>query len=72
MDAQRFDLVREALALKYANANMSPSRHASYLRLLALKHVWHVDDALAELRALTPSALQVSTSAAASRWLILL
>ena len=59
MDPQRFDLVREALALKYANANMAPGKHAAYLRLLALKHTWHVDDALAELRALTPSTLQV-------------
>ena len=59
MDAQRFDLVREALARKYANANMSPFKHATYLRLTALKHVWPVTDVLAELRQLTPSALQV-------------
>ena len=62
MDAQRFYLVREALTRKYANANMSPSKHASYLRLTALKHVWPVEDALAELRQLTPSALQVGCS----------
>ena len=62
VDAQRFDLVREALARKYANANMSPSKHASYLRLTALKHMWPVEDALAELRQLTPSALQVGCS----------
>jgi hypothetical protein len=58
VDASRFGRVREALARRYANANMSPGKHAAYLRLRALKHVWHVDDALAELNALTPAAVQ--------------
>ena len=58
VDPARFGRVREALALRYANSNMSPGKHASYLRLRALKHVWHVDDALRELNALTLADVQ--------------
>ena len=58
VDASRFGRVREALARRYANANMSPGKHAAYLRLRALKHVWDVDAALAELNRLTPAAVQ--------------
>ncbi|CAL8470131.1 g9673 [Coccomyxa elongata] len=57
-DPQSFDRIREALVRKYENANMKPDRHASYLRLRALKHLWHVDDILLELKALTPAAVQ--------------
>lgn len=45
---------------KYQNANMSPERHASYLRLRALKQrMWRMEDVLAELQALTPASVQV-------------
>ena len=57
-DPQSFDRIREALVRKYENANMKPDRHASYLRLRALKHLWHVDDIHLELKALTPAAVQ--------------
>lgn len=57
-DSSSFDRVREALARKYQNANMRPDKHASYLRLRTLKHLWHVDDILLELKSLTPAALQ--------------
>jgi len=43
---------------KFRNANMAPSRHASYLRLRCLKATWPVEAVLAELEALTPPALQ--------------
>ena len=59
-DPQTFDRIREGLARKYQNANMKPDRHASYLRLRALKHLWHVDDILLELNSLTPAAVQAS------------
>ena len=58
VDPARFGRVREALALRYANSNMNPGKHASYLRLRALKHVWHIDDLLAELNALSPADVQ--------------
>ncbi len=57
-DPQSFDRIREVLARKYQNANMKPDRHASYLRLRALKHLWHVDNILLELKLLTPAAVQ--------------
>ena len=44
---------------KYQNANMSPDRHASYLRLRALKQMWRMEDVLAQLQALTPAYVQV-------------
>ena len=50
---------KEALVQKYQNANMSPDRHASYLRLRALKQMWRMEDVLAELQALTPANVQV-------------
>jgi hypothetical protein len=50
--------VREVLVRKFRNANMAPSRHASYLRLRCLKATWPVEAVLAELEALTPPALQ--------------
>ncbi|KAK9915769.1 hypothetical protein WJX75_003936 [Coccomyxa subellipsoidea] len=57
-DPQSFDRIREGLARKYQNANMKPDRHASYLRLRALKHLWHVDDILLELKSLSPASVQ--------------
>ena len=47
---------------KYRNANMSPSKHAAYLRLRCLKATWPVEAVLAELEALTPDALRVRLS----------
>ena len=32
--------MKEALLRKYRNANMNVDRHATYLRLRALKHIW--------------------------------
>ena len=62
-DPQSFDRIREGLARKYQNANMKPDRHASYLRLRALKHLWHVDDILLELKSLSPASVQASCTA---------
>lgn len=58
VDAHSFERMREGLVRKYANCNMAPEKHASYLRLRALKHLWHLDDTLCELKALTPADLQ--------------
>ena len=59
MDPERFARVQEVLVRKYRNANMSPSKHAAYLRLRCLKATWPVEAVLAELEALTPDALRV-------------
>ena len=60
MDPGAFVRTREALVQKYQNANMSPERHASYLRLRAFKQrMWRMEDVLAELQALTPASVQV-------------
>ena len=60
MDPGAFVRNREALVQKYQNANMSPERHASYLRLRALKQrMWRMEDVLTELQALTPASVQV-------------
>lgn len=59
VDEGSFVRNREALVQKYQNANMSPDRHASYLRLRALKRMWRMEDVLSELQALTPAAVQV-------------
>ena len=61
----RFTRVREVLVRKYRNANMSPGRHASYLRLRCLKATWAVEAVQAELEALTPDAVRVSWAARA-------
>ena len=52
-----FTRVIEGLARKYRNANMRPDRHATFLRLAALKRVWSPEAVLAELEALTPATL---------------
>ena len=59
VDEGSFVRNKEALVQKYQNANMSPDRHASYLRLRALKQMWRMEDVLAELQALTPAGVQV-------------
>lgn len=58
VDPGSFVRNKEALVQKYQNANMSPDRHASYLRLRALKQMWRMEDVLAELQALTPASVQ--------------
>ena len=62
VDAERFARVQEVLVRKYRNANMSPSKHAAYLRLRCLKATWPVEAVLAELEALTPDALRARLS----------
>lgn len=64
VDPHSFERVREGLVRKYANCNMAPEKHASYLRLRALKHLWHLDNTLHELKALTPADLQAGSLAA--------
>ena len=59
VDEGSFVRNKEALVQKYQNANMSPDRHVSYLRLRALKQMWRMEDVLAELQALTPASVQV-------------
>jgi secreted Zn-dependent insulinase-like peptidase len=58
-----FTRVIEGLARKYRNANMKPDRHATFLRLAALKRVWAPEAVLAELEALTPAALAAALPA---------
>lgn len=46
--------------LQYRNVNMSPAKHATYQRLLALKSCfWHADDVLQELEVFEPADVQV-------------
>lgn len=52
--------MHEALVLQYANANLTPERHAGYLRLRALKRFWDVDAVLHALKQLTAGGLQVA------------
>ena len=59
VDEDSFGRVKEALLRKYRNANMNVDRHATYARLRALKHIWEVDEVLAELEGLQPSHIQV-------------
>ena len=60
VDAGSFTRNKEVLLQKYQNANMHPDRHASYLRLMALKQrMWRLEDVLSELQALTPQSVQV-------------
>ncbi|EFN52789.1 hypothetical protein CHLNCDRAFT_138430 [Chlorella variabilis] len=53
---ERFVRIKEALLRNYRNVNMSPSKHATYQRLLALKErFWHADQVLPELEGLEAS-----------------
>ena len=48
------------LPVQYRNVNMSPAKHATYQRLLALKNCfWHADTVLAELEQLQLADVQV-------------
>jgi nardilysin len=67
IESSCFDRVRESLVRKYANSNMSPEKHATYLRMRALKHLWHVEDVLLELKRLTPADIQAWHGMAARR-----
>ena len=50
------------LQLQYGNVNMSPSKHATYQRLVALKScVWRADQLLPELQQLTGADVEVGT-----------
>lgn len=54
-----FARVKEALLRNYRNVNMSPAKHATYQRLLALKNCfWHADTVLAELEQLQLADVQ--------------
>ena len=51
--------------LQYRNVNMSPAKHATYQRLLALKNCfWHADTVLAELEGLQLADVQVCVCSA--------
>lgn len=59
VDPDRFDRVREGLVRRYKNANFKPDKHATYLRIYAIKQkMWPVEQVQAELEALSPTALQ--------------
>ena len=59
VDPDRFERVREGLVRRYKNANFKPDKHATYLRILAIKQkIWPVEEVQAQLEALTPAALQ--------------
>lgn len=59
VDPARFDRVREGLLRRYKNANFKPDKHATYLRIYAIKQkIWPVEEVQAQLEALTPAALQ--------------
>ncbi|KAL3144870.1 hypothetical protein ABBQ38_001970 [Trebouxia sp. C0009 RCD-2024] len=59
VDPARFDRVREGLLRRYKNANFKPDKHATYLRIYAIKQkVWPVEQVHAQLEALTPTTLQ--------------
>lgn len=48
------------MPMQYRNVNMSPAKHATYQRLLALKNCfWHADTVLAELEQLQLADVQV-------------
>lgn len=55
---EHFGHVKEALVRKYGNANLNVDRHATYLRLRSLKHVWDVEDVRIALEKLQPSDVQ--------------
>ena len=55
----RFDRLREDLVRRYKNANFKPDKHATYLRLYAIKQkMWPVEVVQAHLEALTPACVQ--------------
>ena len=55
----RFERLREGLVRRYKNANFKPDKHATYLRLYAIKQkMWPVEVVQAQLESLTPSAVQ--------------
>ena len=57
--ADRFERVREGLVRRYKNANFKPDKHATYLRLYAIKQkMWPVEVVQAQLESLTPLAVQ--------------
>ncbi len=59
VEPDRFDRIREGLVRRYKNANFKPDKHATYLRLYAIKQkMWPVEVVQAQLEALTPSAVQ--------------
>ena len=59
VEPDKFDRIREGLVRRYKNANFKPDKHATYLRVYAIKQsMWAVEDVQAQLEALTPSAVQ--------------
>lgn len=59
VDPAKFDRVREGLIRRYKNANFKPDKHATYLRIYAIKQkIWPVEEVLAQLESLTPATLQ--------------
>ena len=71
VDPAKFDRVREGLIRRYKNANFKPDKHATYLRIYAIKQkIWPVEEVQAQLESLTPTALQgqpsVNSAAAAA------
>lgn len=63
VDPAKFDRVREGLVRRYKNANFKPDKHATYLRIYAIKQkIWPVEEVQAQLESLTPAALQGQAS----------
>lgn len=62
VEAANFDRMKEVLIRKLNNANLNVDRHGTYTRLRALKHIWDVQDVLAELQTLEPAHVQARTA----------
>ena len=60
VSAEQLARLKEAQIRKYSNVNMKPDRHATYLRLLALKHCWRVEALLEALTQLSLEDIQVA------------
>lgn len=63
IDEEQLARLREVLIRKFANANMKPDRHATYLRLLAIKHNWQVEAILADLKTFSLQDIQARAPA---------
>lgn len=59
VDPARFERLREGLLRRYKNANMKPDKHATYLRIYAIKKtLWPVEAVQEQIEAVTPADLQ--------------
>ena len=59
VDPACFERLREGLLRRYKNANMKPDKHATYLRIYAIKKtLWPVEAVQEQIEAVTPADLQ--------------